>query len=239
MSDDRLRVMQANLESVLAQLEDKSREVDVANKESASQRELVHALTKKIDVRHSSPRSLPLRPALCTRRWTPSAPSANPTLRSLTQAVSKRNKQLEKELTRASVARETLTESGSQTDDDARLLAATAAVAAAAGALAAAESKAASDAEAASEASRRAAAELAALREAACATEARLGGELEAAAAALATECAAAATAKSSAAEILSEEQRSRRACEDALARAERLAAPREAELAQVKTNQS
>lgn len=64
MADDRLKMMQANLESMLGQLEDKAREVVAAQNEAASQRDLVNALTKKIDV--SAPCSLVLwRRRLC------------------------------------------------------------------------------------------------------------------------------------------------------------------------------
>ena len=51
MTDDRLRMMQANLESMLSQLEHKSAELAAVHAEAASQRELALALTKKIDVR--------------------------------------------------------------------------------------------------------------------------------------------------------------------------------------------
>ena len=54
MADDRLRMMQVNLESMHGQLEDKSREVDAAKEEAASQRDLVNKMTKKIDVRRES-----------------------------------------------------------------------------------------------------------------------------------------------------------------------------------------
>jgi DNA repair exonuclease SbcCD ATPase subunit len=279
MADDRLKMMQANLEAVLSQLEDKAREVVAAQKEATSQRDLANALTKKIDVRaeaclqqapavplrapeslcschaamccttlfiFSSPASLmqrataalhpiaafPPPPAMLTPRVFADPGAFLPPC---AQAVSKRNKQLEKEMARATAARETLTDVQIQTDPDAALLAANARASAAAEALAESETKAAREAATAAETAATAAAEAQKARESASAGSARIAAELEAAVAAAAAERAAAATAAGAAAAALERERKAREQAEGLLAVAEGAAAPREAEVARAR----
>uniref|UniRef100_A0A7S3TUX1 Uncharacterized protein n=1 Tax=Emiliania huxleyi TaxID=2903 RepID=A0A7S3TUX1_EMIHU len=193
--DDRLRAMQANLEALMAQVEEKTQLAAEGFKEAGKQRELVIALTKKID------------------------------------AVSKRNKALEKEATRAELARAELVTLAVQTDEDAALLAARAAAEEARQSLSRAEAALAREAEERRTEAAAAERRLAALREEGGAAVAALEERLAAAEAAREREREGAAAAAAAAESALQSEREARATAQEAAAAAERRSGPLEAQL--------
>ena len=191
--DDRLRAMQANLEALMAQVEEKTQLAAEGFKEAGKQRELVIALTKKID------------------------------------AVSKRNKALEKEATRAELARAELVTLAVQTDEDAALIAARAAAEEARQSLSRAEAALAREAEERRTEAAAAERRLAALREEGGAAVAALEERLAAAEAAREREREGAAAAAAAAESALQSEREARATAQEAAAAAERRSGPLEA----------